>query len=426
MATLSVGGCVQVITCGLKFLVITEAGVHGKVVEVPSIAKEEDNKEDSNGLTPGPRVISSAVSQSGSHLALCDDFKQVTVWLLLPEPRMISHHILPRKGSRIIFSPDSKHILVADKNGDVHLLDLEKPDQSPLLLLGHLSMLLDVRMSLDCRFVLTADRDEKIRVSRFPNSYNIHNYCLGHRDFVTSLSVLSDNLLVSGSGDGSVRVWKFLEGRTVASREVLNDINIEKEKGTNNIENDTEKCILNDKNETEQCAKDIDVKEKVVTNTPRVEPSLQPVVTNVLALKSNLFLVQVDSFKGLLVYGINFGILNDSSVISLKDSLSLDGFLLDLDFDVSSETLYLLLQDGCTFRMETFKVEFSKLVKQSSCDLSDRKEFFSPAENSTNVAVSFHKRWFDNVKDYLEKKESRMEQMKRKDPPVKKQKLNVC
>ena len=32
--------------------------------------------------------------------------------------------------------------------------------------IGHLSMLLDLRISLDSKFVITADRDEKIRVSR--------------------------------------------------------------------------------------------------------------------------------------------------------------------------------------------------------------------------------------------------------------------
>lgn len=404
MATLSVGGSVQVVTCGLKFLVITDEGEERrKVVEVPGAAREKEaeekevEEEDSNG----PRIISSAMSPSGCFLALCDDLKQVTVWRL-PQADLIGRQCLPRKASRLVFSPDSKHLLVADKNGDVYSLDPEKPDEEARLLLGHLSMLLDVRMSLDGRYVLTADRDEKIRVSRFPNSYNIHNYCLGHRDFVTSLSVLSDNLVVSGSGDGSVRVWRFLEGRTVASREVFKDVEDEQEEAMNNMK----------------------IEKKEVTGTPRVEPPSQPAVASVLALKSNLFVAQVESFKGLLVYGMNFGILNDSSGISLKDSLSLDAFLLDLDFETSSETLYLLLKDSSTFRIDAYKVEFSKLVKQSSCDLSDLKEFFSPVEHySNNGTVPLHKRWFDNVKDYLQKKESRMEQMKRKDPPVKKQKV---
>ncbi len=61
-------------------------------------------------------------------------------------------------------------------------VDRPKP---PVLLLGHLSMLLDVLVTDCSRFVVTCDRDEKIRVSRYPNAYNIHTYCLGHTEFVT-------------------------------------------------------------------------------------------------------------------------------------------------------------------------------------------------------------------------------------------------
>ena len=32
----------------------------------------------------------------------------------------------------------------------------------------------------DDKFLITSDRDEKIRVSCFPNSYSIHTFCLGH------------------------------------------------------------------------------------------------------------------------------------------------------------------------------------------------------------------------------------------------------
>lgn len=46
-------------------------------------------------------------------------------------------------------------------------------------------------LSPDDRFIVTADRDEKIRVSCLPNAYNIACYCLGHREFGNTLSVSS-------------------------------------------------------------------------------------------------------------------------------------------------------------------------------------------------------------------------------------------
>ena len=31
--------------------------------------------------------------------------------------------------------------------------------------------------------MVTADRDEKIRISHYPNSYNIHSYLMAHKEY---------------------------------------------------------------------------------------------------------------------------------------------------------------------------------------------------------------------------------------------------
>lgn len=37
------------------------------------------------------------------------------------------------------------------------------------------------------RYIITADRDEKIRVSMYPRAYIIHSYCLGHTQYARAI-----------------------------------------------------------------------------------------------------------------------------------------------------------------------------------------------------------------------------------------------
>jgi len=398
MASLNLTTNVQVVTCGESFLVRQSYGAEAvvKIGKVP-VKKEVQSKEDEKDIEESSNISCSAVSSNSNLLALCDESKQVTLWKL-PEAELISQRNLQRRATRALFTHDSKGLLVADKSGDVYLFSTEKEKEGELLL-GHLSMLLDLRITLDSKFVITADRDEKIRVSKFPNSYNIHNYCLGHGDFVTSLGILSEDLLLSGSGDGTVRVWRFLEGTEVARREVCHDIDQESVNGSNGA------------------AVEEKMEEK---NDRRVAAPSQAAVVSVLCLRSSLFLVQVENFSGLLLYGLNFGMLESKAGISLKQTIPITSSILDYDFEPSSDTVHILLKKDSSVEVETFKIECSKLVKDATYSFSDLKQtdFFDPVKDFDKSNLeNLHKRWFDNVKDYMEKKESRKEEMKRKDPP---------
>ncbi|XP_058517567.1 tRNA (guanine-N(7)-)-methyltransferase non-catalytic subunit WDR4 isoform X3 [Ochotona princeps] len=76
-------------------------------------------------------------------------------------------------------------------------------------------MLLDVAVSPDDRFVLTADRDEKIRVSWAAAPHCIESFCLGHTEFVSRIVVVPGHpeLLLSSSGDCTLRLWEYRSGR---------------------------------------------------------------------------------------------------------------------------------------------------------------------------------------------------------------------
>lgn len=180
---------------------------------------------------------------------------------------------MPKRICAIVLTPDEKSILVGDKFGDVYFLPLhptegwapkkteqgqkqatynpsateltvhtkgnlealrqqreqkvsqpkkEGPNFECKLLLGHVSLLTDVVITeIQARlkrrqYILTADRDEHIRVSRgVSQAFIIENYCLGHREFVSKLRIVPWNreLLIAGSGEPSLRVYHWPTGR---------------------------------------------------------------------------------------------------------------------------------------------------------------------------------------------------------------------
>ncbi|KAJ1676992.1 WD repeat-containing protein 4 [Spiromyces aspiralis] len=95
----------------------------------------------------------------------------------------------------------NEHVIVGDKFGDAFgakISDAGSEGQQdvvsvlgkPECLLGHVSILTDLASIMTARmcgftwskngsreYILSADRDEKIRISRYPNTYNIESYC---------------------------------------------------------------------------------------------------------------------------------------------------------------------------------------------------------------------------------------------------------
>lgn len=88
------------------------------------------------------------------------------------------------------------------------------------LLLAHVSMLTDIAFTIlqdeltpdgkPRSYILTADRDEHIRISRGPpQAHVIESYCLGHKEFVSKLCLPSPDVLVSGGGDDDIFIWDW-------------------------------------------------------------------------------------------------------------------------------------------------------------------------------------------------------------------------
>ena len=108
-------------------------------------------------------------------------------------------------------------IIAADLAGDVNAFPVtvaEKAEtddcdkQVQRLLLGHTASMLTAVKIID-GMIFTADRDEKVRVSSFPLTYNVLGYLLGNEAYVTDIDVKKDKYCVTTSGDCSIRLWDY-------------------------------------------------------------------------------------------------------------------------------------------------------------------------------------------------------------------------
>ncbi|QPH01344.1 hypothetical protein C2857_005543 [Epichloe festucae Fl1] len=102
----------------------------------------------------------------------------------------------------------------------------EGPSFELTLLLGHVSMLtsLVVAESQGKKYILTADRDEHIRVSRYiPQAHIIEAFCLGHKEFISEIIIPlgQGNVLISGGGDEDLIVWDWKAGFILSRTNLL-------------------------------------------------------------------------------------------------------------------------------------------------------------------------------------------------------------
>ncbi|KAI0447931.1 hypothetical protein F4803DRAFT_571564 [Xylaria telfairii] len=106
-------------------------------------------------------------------------------------------------------------------------LPKEGPKFAHEVLLGHVSMLTSVLTAKDTKdrpYIITADRDEHIRVSRgMPQAHVIETYCLGHGSFVNALCIhpSQSGILISGGGDNELFVWNWLAAELLCTVDLL-------------------------------------------------------------------------------------------------------------------------------------------------------------------------------------------------------------
>ncbi|RWA11395.1 hypothetical protein EKO27_g3697 [Xylaria grammica] len=261
-----------------------------KTPDTPAGEKKSQKKGKTKWTPPKPElpfVVLLTATKDGSHVIAITGQDKI-LWVfehdgkgLLKE---VSRRAMPKRPCSLALAADEQTIFSADKFGDVYGLPLipqpeaslvstsapvvsrplrganvftvhsqrnrraledqqrqreanakrDVPKEGPKfaheVLLGHVSMLTCVLTTHDAQnrpYIVTADRDEHIRVSRgMPQSHIIEVYCLGHTSFVNALCNprYRSDILISGGGDNKLFVWDWLAGKLLGTVDLLSHV----------------------------------------------------------------------------------------------------------------------------------------------------------------------------------------------------------
>ncbi|NXT76231.1 WDR4 methyltransferase, partial [Zapornia atra] len=337
--------------------------------------KGQDGKPTDKGTDD---ILAFAFSPSGDYFALTDDSKRLILFRTKPSWECVSIRSVNRRCTSLVITAAEDKILLADKSGDVYSYSVTEPQAEGKLELGHLSLLLDVALSPDDRYVLTADRDEKIRVSLVKAPYNIVSYCLGHKEFVSRILVIPNypDLLLSASGDSTLRLWEYKTGEEVYC------------------------CHLNSicGSETTKA----DQKYPVSKLTYCCQDGYVAILCDSIP---TVYIFQLDGIAQQLVYREQISLKHKGWDIAFEET----GDLWILQ-ECSEAPLQLYRQCDGQWKAVTDDKGLQKMSKY----IQDNWAAFEGFVGAESHFSSLYKASFDNMAAYLQKKEERLQQQKKK------------
>ncbi|XP_062455226.1 tRNA (guanine-N(7)-)-methyltransferase non-catalytic subunit WDR4 [Rhea pennata] len=323
-------------------------------------------------------ILAFAFSSSGNYFALTDDNKRLILFHTKPSWECVSVRSVNRRCTALIITAAEDKILVADKSGDVYSYSITEPQTEGKLELGHLSLLLDVALSPDDRYILTADRDEKIRVSLAKAPHNIVSYCLGHKEFVSKIFVIPNypDLLLSASGDCTVRLWEYRSGKEVYC------------------------CHLSNLSEPEA------TKTNQKYTVSRIAYCCQGGFVAIICDRiPTVYIFQLDAIAQQLICRQQISLKHRGWDIAFEQT----GDLWILQEDSEAPLLLYRLDDG-----QWKPVTDDKGLQKMSKYLHDNWTVFEDFVGAESHYSSLYKASFDNMATYLQRKEERLQQQKKK------------
>ncbi|KAG7663382.1 TRM82 [[Candida] subhashii] len=275
----------------------------------------------------------------------------------------------PKRPCSISIDDKNANVVVADKFGDVYVIPIDnnepiaQKELEPVL--GHVSMLSDVLMTKynNKQFIITADRDEHIRVSNYPKSYVIKDWLFGHEEFVSELYIDQNDdpsVLYSGGGDDFVCLWKWYDNKLLTKvdlrsliEEYLHDGHLPPERFL-----------------TDDSKKEISVAKLLTVKTER----------------NHLLIVLVENTRCLLTFTIS----EDYTVVQHKQTIAVENSIIDicvdptnkkiiasLDTENQDELLQILsFDDQDQLAVDSqYQKQIIEIANANPCDVENRSEF---------------------------------------------------
>lgn len=303
--------------------------------------------------------------------------------------------------------------MASDKSGDVWAID------SPLLankvlVAGHTaSVVTDLTyFNIDNNgYVATSDRDEKIRVSFFPQLVQIQTYCLGHTNVVTSVVYIEKfKLLITCGWDHSVYLWEPLTGKII--HQLYTNYRSTTTEAVESAENDAEN---NEENDETDKAYD----HKKAGNYP-------------------IKLVVYDDIVAIIFSGISlvqlYTVVFDGNVHSLVEtsSITLPSPPADIYFSNAGDLCVLLPPPDhiCMYRISILptvhalaNTQYSMVINQLQADCNEKnicfnQEMILMAEEGHNSGLEKEKLRDNYMGKWIERRDERDKKRKKVEKPI--------